>query len=348
MIMDNANENNFFVFFNDKLLGKALRKTRKFFAKDFAKISAIMAVCFSIALWITRSLGYFYMLGRFSVYHIAKDYIDVWSDGFWIQVIQSASTCILFLVVNYIYFQLSIPKEKNAKRRIKKFGFVLLEFIVLSVWIFYTNKISVIGLLKELPDTSAVEITALVIVWGLVLIMINAFGIEATFFYKRSIKEKKVILEDKNEVKTQLEKKVENKKKKHKKQNDKEKSNAKQSDKKYQRWIKAIGILLITCIAEFIYMYLVGIGVEKQRNDFKFVVEETTTVEGDEYVFTDQNKGTSYYLYPIIYENQDVYILSQIGKKEDGLIINYDFLKVIDKEGVSTYYLDNLKIENSF
>lgn len=347
MIMENTNKNNLFDFLDDKLLGKALQQIKEFSAKDFAKFSTIMAVCFSIALWITRSLGYFYTLGRFSVYHIDKGYIDVWSEGFLIQVIQSASICILLLTVNYMYFQLSIPKgSKNAKRRLKKIGFILLEFIILSAWVLFTNGISFIGLLKELPDASTVEILALVIVWGLVLIMVNAFGIEAVFFYKRSIKEKKAVIEVENEVKTQLEKKGKNKKKKQKTQKDNEKNDAEQSETKYQRWIKVIEFLLITCIIEFIFMYVMGILAERQRNEFKFVVEEAETVEGDEYVFIDQNKGASYYLYPIVYENQDVYILSQIGKKEEDLIINYDFLKEIDKEDVSTYYIDNLKLKN--
>ncbi len=340
--MENTNENNLFDFLDNKLLGKALQKIREFSAKDFAKFSAITAVCFSIALWITRSLGYFYTLGRFSVYHIDKAYIDVWSEGFLIQVIQSASTCIVLLAINYMYFQLSIQSgSKNVKRRIKKIGFILLEFIALSVWVLYTNGIDFIDLLKELPDTPIVKIIALVIVWSLVLIMVNAFGIEATIFYKMSIKEKKGVSEGGKGVEIQLEKKDKNKKKK---QNDKEKNDTKQSDIKYQRWIRVIEILLITCILEFFFMYVIGILAERQRNEYKFVIEDAEIVEDDEYVFTDRNNGTSYYIYPIIYEDQDVYILSQIGKNEEGLIINYDFLKVIDKEDVSTYYVDNLRL----
>lgn len=337
--MENTNEN-LFELLDEELLGKGLKKIRDFSAKDFAKFSAVTAVCFSITLWITRSLGYFYTLGRFSVYHIDKGYIDVWSEGFLIQVIQSISVCILLFTVNYVYFQLSIPKEgKKVKRRLKKIGFILLEFIVLSAWVLFTNNISFIGLLKQLPDTSMVEVLALLIVWCVVLMMVNVLGIEATFFYKASIKEKKAVDE---EVKTQLEK-DKDKKKKQRKQNKKEKS-----DTKYQRWIRVIVILLITCIIEFIFMYVMGVLAERQRNEFKFVVEKVETVEGDEFLFTSSENEASYYVYPIIYENQDVYILSQIGKSGEGVRINYDFLKVIDKENVSTYYANNLKLERNY
>lgn len=344
IIMENSNENNLFIFLDKRLLGEALQKIREFSAKDFARFSAITAVCFSIAIWVTRSLGYFYMLGRFSVYHIDKGYIDVWTEGFLIQVIQSVSTCIFLIGINYLYYKLSIPQEgKNAKRRLKKIGFILIEFTVLSVWVFYTNEISFIDLMKELPNTPISEILALIIVWCIVIIMVNAIGIEAIIFHKHSIKEKNTVTESEKEDVIQSEKK--GKKKKRKKQSDKA-DDTKQSAIKYQSWVVTIEVLLITCIIEFAFMYGMGILAEKGRNEFKFVVEETETVEGDEYVFTDPNNGVSYYLYPIIYENQDVYILSQVSKREEGASVNYDFLKVIYKIEVSTHYVDNLKIIN--
>lgn len=338
--MENSNENNLFIFLDKRLLGEALQKIREFSAKDFARFSAITAVCFSIAIWVTRSLGYFYMLGRFSVYHIDKGYIDVWTEGFLIQVIQSVSTCIFLVGINYMYYKLSIPQEgKNAKRRLKKIGFILIEFTVLSIWVFYANEISFIDLMKELPNTPISEILALIIVWCIVIIMVNAIGIEAIIFHKQSIKEKNTVTESEKKDIIQSEKK--GKKKQSNKADD-----TKQSAIKYQSWVVTIEILLITCIVEFAFMYGMGIWAEKGRSEFKYVVEETETIEGDEYVFTDPNNGTAYYLYPIIYENQDVYILSRVSKSEAGASVDYEFLKVIDKFEVSTYYVDYVKIVN--
>ena len=344
--MKNTNDNNFFLFLDDKLLGKALQKIKEFMEKDFAKFSAITALCFSIAIWITRSWGYFYTLGRFSVYHIDKGYIDVWTEGFLIQVIQSVSTCIFLLGINYMYFKLSIPqKGKNAKRRLKKTGFIFLEFIALSAWVLFVNEISFIGLLKELPDVKTIEILALLIAWAIALLMVNAVGIEATIFYKISIKEKKNIAKGNKEVKPKLKKKGKNEEQLEK-QSDEEESDIKQNDIKYQRWVRAIEVLIIICILEFGLMYGVGVFTERHRSEFKFVVKEVETVVEDEYIFTNQKTGVSYYLYPIIYENQDVYIVSQVTENEDGVFIDCDFQKVIDKKEMITYHFDNLKIKH--
>lgn len=347
--MDSTNENNLFDFVDEDLLEKGIKKIREFSRKDFARFSAIIAVCFSIALWITRSMGYFYMLGRFSVYNIDKSYIDVWSEGFLAQIIQSASTCILLLAVNYKYFQLSIQKDVSKIIRIlRKSGFVLLEFVALSSWVLFANEISLFDLLKELPYTPKVKILALVIVWVFALVMVNILGIEAAFFYKASTRKKKEVDEDEREIKIEREDRCKSKKKKRKRLKNKEQSEVKQGDTKYQRWIKVIRTLLITCIVEFVFMYMIGVLTERQRSEFKFVVEETENVVRDKYLFVDEKNGGSYYLYPIIFENQDVYILSRICRNGDCLTIDYDFLKVIDKEGVSTYYVDKLKIEREF
>lgn len=346
MIMENTNENKGRFLLDYELLEKGIRKIKDFSVKDFAKFSAITAVCFSIAIWVTRSFGYFYTLGRFSVYHIDKSYIDVLTEGFFLQVIQTASTCIVILAINYMYFRLSIPhKGKNGKRILKKIGFVLLEFIALNAWILFTRKISLIGLLKELSFTLAIKIVAYIFVWFVVLFLLNAVGIEIAYFYKKSLKEKKVVNENEKEVEKKAVKKVKDEKKQQEMQND-EGSDIQQGGLKHQIWMKIISMLLVICIMQFIFLYIVGIVVERQRNEFKYVVEEVETVEGDEYLFTDQKKGVSYHLYPIVYENQDVYILSQIGKKEDGISVNYEFLRIIDKEEITTYYIDYFKIIN--
>lgn len=341
--MENTNENKLFDFLDVKLVARTLKKIRKYASKNFAKFSAITAVCFSVVIWIIRSLDYFYTLGRFSVYHIDKSYIDVWSEGFFAQVIQSVSIVIWFLTVNYIYFHLSIPQNnKNAKRRILKVGFVLLEVFGLSVWIILTNGISFIDLLKDLLNASTLDIGVLMIEWLALLVIVNSGGIYANHYYRTSIKEKKAVSEDETVVKPQLDKVGE---KKTRDENGKEKRGVKQDDLKYKEVIWDIVGLLIVCVISFAFMYAMGIQMERQRSEFKFVKEKTEIIDGEEYITTDQTTGDSYYLYPIVYENEEVYILSRIRKD---MTIDCSFLKVIDKENVNTYYIDNLKLNRDF
>lgn len=346
MIVENTKESRLFDYENVKLVISTLQKIKKYASKNFAKFSAITAVGFSIVLWIIRSLGYFYTLGRFSVYHIDKSYIDVWSEGFLAQVIRDMSIVIMFLIVNYIYFQLSI--SKNTKRRIVKVLFVLLELCGLSIFIFPLYGISFIDILKHLPNTSMHDIKEFVILWIVWALAVNWLGIFTNFYYRLSKKKlpikKKVVSENETVVKSQLDKREE---KKTEDENNKEKRDLRQDDLKYKKVIEGMGILLIMCIGAFGCMYTMGSQIERQRSAFRFVKEKTEIIDGEKYMFTDQATGDSYYLYPIIYENQDVYIVSQISKDEE-MTIDYDFLKVIDKENVSTYYIDNLNIKRDF
>ena len=102
---------------------------------------------------------------------------------------------------------------------------------------------------------------------------------------------------------------------------------------------------LIACSIEFIVMYVVGVRYEKQRSDFKFVAEEMELVDGDKYMITNEENGKFYYAYVVIYENQDVSILSPIFKNDERWKIDTKISKVIDKKEVCTYYSDDLDIE---
>ena len=128
-------------------------------------------------------------------------------------------------------------------------------------------------------------------------------------------------------------------------ENDKEKRGGKHDDLKYKAVIGRRVVPLIICIIAFAFMYTLGIQMERQRSEFKYVKEKTEILDGEEYINTDQTTGDSYYLYPIVYENEQVYILSRIRKD---MTIDCSFLKVIDKENVNTYYIDNLKLNRDF
>lgn len=97
IVKGNTDENN---ILDGETLEKVIEKIKEFSTKDFTKFSALIAVAFSIALWITRSMGYFYLSGRFLVYNIDKSYIDVWSNGFLIEVIRTISLCMVLGGIN--------------------------------------------------------------------------------------------------------------------------------------------------------------------------------------------------------------------------------------------------------
>lgn len=332
--MGNTDENN---ILDGETLEKVIEKIRDFSAKDFTKFSAFVAVIFSISLWITRSMGYFYFLGRFSVYNIDKSYIDVWSNGFWIEVIRTILLCIVLVGINYIYYQLSIKKQ-----RLKKVCFIFLEFIVLIGWIVWQDGIEIFEIFKDLSSGSIKSVVTFVITSASVVSTLNIYGIVFSVYYKLSAIKRKVIAKKKKLVKTKIEKKGSGIKEE---QDSQDSSDSKPDNKRNKKYTYVIMSFLIACSIEFVVMYIMGISYEKQRSAFKFVAEEMELVEGDKYVISNEQNGKFYYAYAVIYENQDVYILSRIFQNEECWKIDTNILKVIDKKEVSTYYTDTIDIE---
>ena len=69
----------------------------------------------------------------------------------------------------------------------------------------------------------------------------------------------------------------------------------------------------------------------------------------DKYAFEYSSESLSYELYPVVFENQDCYIVSKLYQEEDDIKIAYNYQKIIPKDGVVTYMVSDiygLKITN--
>ena len=73
---------------------------------------------------------------------------------------------------------------------------------------------------------------------------------------------------------------------------------------------------------------------------YNVVIEETVYSDLD-YVFADQD-GNTCIIYPIIYEDKDVYIVSRIYKKDGSVEIDNGYQRIIDKDNIETYRTQNL------
>lgn len=61
----------------------------------------------------------------------------------------------------------------------------------------------------------------------------------------------------------------------------------KHDDLKYKEVIGRMVVPLIICIIAFAFMYTLGIQMERQRSEFKYVKEKTEILDGEEYINTD-------------------------------------------------------------
>lgn len=94
---------------------------------------------------------------------------------------------------------------------------------------------------------------------------------------------------------------------------------------------------VIVIAFELVFIYSLGFLLEKNRTSYKVVVNPDL-VELEELNLENND------IYPIIYENNDIYILSQLYREGQINKINYNFQKVIDKKGIETIYIQNIDL----
>lgn len=87
-------------------------------------------------------------------------------------------------------------------------------------------------------------------------------------------------------------------------------------------------------------MYLNGIICENSRTEYKVIICEVTEKSESKYCFSGEDKDVS--IYPIVYENEDCYILSRIYNENDEIKLDYDYQQIVSKENQETYMISNI------
>lgn len=349
--MENTNDNEKYELDEMEQLYQMFQKVCKLFQSDFVKYSGIATVGVTIALWIIRSLGYCYQLGKFAVYGIDKCYVDVMSGNFILNIVQTVAVCIVFFAINYVYFKLSIPTggcKLQLRRRIKKLGFCVGEIVILLGCVMFSEGISPIDLWKDLKSTSIAQNISFGIIILLIWVMINLLGMQANWFRKEAVRKEK---KKNSKVHEQSVQKldegtgVENKEKqkgKNKKEK-KQKKKEREEHKKYRKWFTMLRAGLICFSLELALMYGMGRYEENCRVEYKVVVEDAEIEQSSKYVFVNKKDDSAHMLYPVVYENQDIYILTRLYKNEDEIEIDYSYQRIINKENIEVQQLNDIK-----
>ena len=134
-----------------------------------------------------------------------------------------------------------------------------------------------------------------------------------------------------------------------KKQNLKEKNINSTSEKGNEHFLKQNKILFYIVLITMIFciicpaLFIFGNQNELDRKNYKIILEEvdSSSPENNPFCFSVSEK--SFLVFIIIYEDEDKYILSRIYKNVNGINIDYNYQKNIDKIDIKTYYIDNIK-----
>lgn len=312
-----------------------VKKILKFAKKDFAKFTVISTATLTVGIWLIKSFWYFYQCGIFSVYGIDKSYINTSDEKVFFQIIQLAAILIILACSNYIYYQCSIAEDNSKfkwKRHIKKMLFFLGECMILFVIVATDTNSSIEEVIKEVKTYGIAEI---LVPLFLIYIMINIVGIEFVVEYRMMAWKKKIQIWyrdkcGKNENRDKI-----------KKGDDVITKNHNKEKNKYRKYVIMCIPVLVTLSIELFVIYFVSENNESNRVDYKVVYEEIINNEDSRYVFKYEKKE-AIKIYPIIYENKDIYILSRLYKKGKEIKMDYEYQKVIKKENVETRRCENI------
>ena len=294
---------------------------------NFDKFCYLFAAVTLIISWIIRTIGFCYQAGRFSIYGIDNKYIEI-GDNFLFQLMEYVAITIIFLLVNYFYIYFSIQDDGtrfNFKRKRNISVLVSIEMLGLFIMVLISSYTNFMSAINEIKNTNIITWIFILIILLVSTLMINIFGIEFSFSYKKAHKRKKTsdsTTPEDQEPKAKTDKKIHN-----------------------SVLMYIVTAFIVTSIF-ILFSFFGGKFEESQRTSFKIIKETVsddsgTNLENKNYIFlSGQNK---YIIYPIIYENDDIYIVSRLYISTDNITeIDYSYQKVIEKNDIPTYQIDNI------
>lgn len=306
----------YFELMLDKII-KYAKNNFKNFTNSFTLIFAVLSIAIN-ALYSVQ------IAGRFSVYGIDNSYISLSSTTLLINISFSIGLMLFICPSNlYVYTLITSQYNKNSFI-IKLFRFILLifvEIIIAFTYVLIHSRSSLNSLcitVKQLlqGDLKEVYISLFLLLIG--VLYLNILGILYGF---------QEICTKKNVTKKHIKNKV-------------KKTHFLLSEKVSIFLIILCLFLFGFCMFTFL-AYNAGVSTENMRTEFKTVlIPSDNTQNQSEYIFNIDKKD--YEVYPVVFENQDVYILSRIYAKDGIITIDKSYQKIIKKDGTYTITYPNI------
>lgn len=310
--------------FSINIFNRFVDEITSYAKKDFQIFSALFIALITMGIWVIRSIGYCYQAGVFSVYNINEKYIDV-GNNFFYQAIQSFGYLIIIFFLNFVFVLIALDVDKR-KVHIKRMVITIIVEMILIIciqMIFYN--IDLVMLFNDFKNSSL-----FLKIWSILILfvstcMINIFALEILFLQKDRAEERKTetgIHISQNSLK-----------------------------------LMAVTIIIVSA-SSLPISYIFGRIESLNRTDYKVIIEtkNTTETKDEKYNFNAESisfensevvANNNYYnLYAIVYENENVYILSMLYKNKNELFLDKRYQKIIDKQNINTYLLEGISAED--
>lgn len=173
---------------------KEIKIKQYILSSEDLKNSALFTVCTSVLLWFIKAIYHCYWMGKFSVYHIEKCYIEINSDNTILEVLYVVLGIIVVGICNYLHYNI-VKKSGNDEKWKRRIGFYCIQSLFAFVFIIIYSNISMNEFWKE---TTIVQKLAIYVFSIILCFIINICSIlESTSKEYSSKKEKKILNEKK-------------------------------------------------------------------------------------------------------------------------------------------------------
>lgn len=313
---------------------------------NFAYSNGFSIATFVIFLWqVIKFMYYTYMCGRFSAYDIDLSYIIVKEENIVFQIIKIIGIGLFIFITNYVvYFILT---EKNKE---KKESCFLIKFLATLIWLAFMmllivfilslfSHINIFELIIDLKNYPKENFASLLIIF-LFTILVNIIGLELGYKKIIDLKVRRYRLK-KEYIKYRKNKKVDKGKLKKYGYIITKLENTKVRKKTIKYFIINIIMIVAFIVIMLFYMWFMGRNLAEKQLAYKVIFESTEDVNTKNYIL--QAGEDRYICYPIIFETEDHYILTRLVKVNDTYSLEQDYQKIINKEGIQTFNIENIK-----
>lgn len=295
-----------------------IKKIANYINSNLKLISVLVSIFFTIGFLLIKSMGYAYELGKLYVNHIERRYIDVSQENFIFQLLYIFAILVVFGLINYLYYSVATCR----KHRIRKLLILwIIEAVLFTILSIALSDIGIIDFIIEFWDSNIRDKGIIILEVILVCCMMNTMGIVCSIDYKRCKK-------DDNEIESKNEKadKIEN-----------------DTDSSKQSVFSRFAISLIIIFAtELIIASFCGIRYGYDKKNYKVLFVESTSGSPivDEYLFGSDGKVGE--VYPIVYENDEVYIMCKLCKKDGKIELDRSYQKIVEKNNLEIRYYSDI------
>lgn len=255
-----------------------------------------------------KLICYCFLAGRFKAFNISRNYITVTEETIMQGLMFFVEVVVLFLL-NLVYVKSCVHgtyKKIQRRRKVEKIKInkisilTVVEALLCLIYMFLecdTGK-----MFKEALWNHWLKISMLTIV---AVVLMNFMAIEAILFYNWDLKRNSNNNSDSDRTQNM--------------------GGEEDKGRKY-------GCIAITCVSLLVLAYISGYIYRQDK--IKMAIYQQH--EAENIMLKGIDWDNQEVMYPIIYENDEIYIISEVTEDTEGNEINYENQMVISKLGVST------------